>query len=286
MNHYRDKIVLKKREVDSQFKQLSSIDEDNKEHVQLYAKMLINLGIEPSEGKELLKRLSRIDLSLTTEFDRDSHEKKLLTNGKTTVYLTVSGNKDNLGIILSATHQLHSVLGYSPKSVKGMNINAIMPEYIKVRHDQILRDYFKKSAKSQGVSRDILVTPLHANGHLVISLAKVKILPDLDQGLVIFCIVSAIELEELLEDDELGDEGVDFIAFVRETGEIMGISEGADQKYGIKSILFTNENLERNLKITDFFENINQNAFLTVARQRFTKATLDTSNLLELNLVR
>ena len=256
---------------------MEKLAESDREYLKVYASMLKSLEINPEYGNSLIKRLAtRVDTSIGSHFSTGS-KMKFYDSGKTNCYVTVSGNLKTIGTILTATHQLHDLLGYAPSLVKGININNIMPNYIKVKHDRILTDYFNKTTKSTGISGNVIIYPLNAEGHMRIGYGRVKILPDLNQGILLFCVFWLIEVEEMIENYSEDEEKLEFITYLAETGEVLGISKGIESEYGVSPVLFTEANPNTKPIITDLLPGLKQNKILDLSRQVFVPSVLDST---------
>ena len=127
-----------------------------------------------------------------------------------------------------------------------------MPDYIKIRHDQLILDYFEKTKSWTGASMDLMVYPLTSQGFMKLGYGDIKVVPSLDKGVVMFTLLYLIDVKDLLEKNGEDCEELEFITYLQNSGEVLGISEGM-AKYGIDPEIFTEANPERKPKIDDFF---------------------------------
>jgi hypothetical protein len=160
-----------------------------------------------------------------------------------------------------------------------------MPDYIKVKHDKILQDYFTKTTKSEGISENIIVYPLNSSGYMVLGFGRVKIIPNMDKGIVLFCLLWLVDVEELIEKYEPVDEKLHFITFLRISGEVLGVSEGMHTEFGVNPKLFTLVNTDTKPVIEDFFPSISKSRLIDMAREKLTETEITTEFLLDKNLL-
>ena len=100
-----------------------------------------------------------------------------------TAVIILSGNRQNIGTIVNANHEIGQILGYHKNELVGENISALMPEIFGMYHNVYLENYFERQNQSN-VSEvlETLVFPQHAKGYIVPCLKLVRLVPNLDNG--------------------------------------------------------------------------------------------------------
>ena len=152
--------------------------------------------------------------------------------------MSVSGNQDTFGKILNSTYQISDSLGYSLKELENKSINVLMPEYIRSKHDTILEEYFTKNKIYTGASDILNIHPVNSKGYLKLGKSRVKLFPDIQEGIVLFAVSYLIDVTTLIEDYDL-DEELHHITFVANTGEVLGVSEGMHEHFGLDPKFFS-----------------------------------------------
>ena len=92
-----------------------------------------------------------------------------------TVIITVSGNWNNMGIVMNSNNEVANVLGYTKNDICNQNINRIQPKCYADYHDEIVREYLERAeSKSVGVER--LVFPQSKSGYIISCNLMIKVL--------------------------------------------------------------------------------------------------------------
>ena len=126
-----------------------------------------------------------------------------------------------------------------------------MPEYIRSRHNQVLRDYFNKNKISKGISETIMVWPLDSLGYVRIGQGQVKIFPSVDKGIVLFGVLWLLDIKNMIEGyDPYDEDELHSITYVKESGEVLGVSQGMHEHFGIDPRLFS-DLLAKNRPVID-----------------------------------
>ena len=224
-----EKLSQSLNRLETDFKRLEEIEQEDSEHIRLYATLLVKLGINLNKGRDLLNvfrlrydnRVSefnnsaanltrgtntpkRSKLALRSQISSANRElrsglasrnsssalkENSLEIEKKFCYMTLSGNRDNIGIILSSNKEVHQLFGYPSEDVFGVNISNVMPKFFATRHDGFIKRYLGRSTNVQERNYahvNLLGYPLDADRHLLLIEAKVKIIPDLTQGIILF----------------------------------------------------------------------------------------------------
>ena len=139
----------------------------------------------------------------------DDIDSKYGSNSNAAVIL-VSGNRQALGTIVNANHELFQILGFTKAELVNENISIIMPALRGKNHNAFLEGYFDKQGVSvtsnkNTVLKEQLVFPQHIKGYLVPCVKLVRHVPNLDNGIQFLAFINKAEdIEEVRE----GDEGV------------------------------------------------------------------------------
>lgn len=91
--------------------------------------------------------------------------------------LVISGNNDNLGVILQSNSDLTKIYGIDQEELLGQQVNTVMPRMISEIHDQILLNLFSNFSASKSITRVIHNFSINADKFLVIIYSLVKTLP-------------------------------------------------------------------------------------------------------------
>ena len=99
--------------------------------------------------------------------------------------ILISGNKANIGEVLSANNELIEILGYDKNDIISSNISKIMPSVVGQRHNELIKKYFYKrgSRNSSTYDNEKLVFAMHKEGHLIACTLRHKIVPNLVKGI-------------------------------------------------------------------------------------------------------
>eukprot|EP00826_Nyctotherus_ovalis_P016414 TRINITY_DN14749_c0_g1_i2.p1 TRINITY_DN14749_c0_g1~~TRINITY_DN14749_c0_g1_i2.p1 ORF type:complete len:285 (-),score=86.01 TRINITY_DN14749_c0_g1_i2:171-1025(-) len=152
-----------------------------------------------------LRRITEVKHNQEIQRNYDTgKDKKYGANCKATIIL-MSGNKSNIGEVLSANNELTSILGYTKKEMIGSNISKAMPSIIGEKHNQLVQDYFQKQEATKNVAGDMekLVFAMHKEGYLVPCTLRHKLIPNLIKGIqLIGFIFKADDLGEIRQGEE------------------------------------------------------------------------------------
>ena len=120
--------------------------------------------------------------------------------------ILISGNRQNLGIVVNANHELYQILGFAKNELIGENISFIMPSLIGSHHNTFLEMYFETPKRSRTATlHEQLVFPQHINGYIVPCVKLVRLVPNLDYGVQFLAFLNkATNIDEV----RYGDEGI------------------------------------------------------------------------------
>jgi len=121
-----------------------------------------------------------------------------------TAVIILSGNRQNIGTIVNANHEIGQILGYHKNELVGENISAIMPEIMGIHHNVYLESYFERHNRSNTneVSEQI-VFPQHAKGYIVPCMRLVRLVPNLDNGVQFLGFVALAKDLSILRPDDV-----------------------------------------------------------------------------------
>ena len=100
-----------------------------------------------------------------------------------------------------------------------------------------------------------MVYPLTSEGFMKLGLGDIKVMPNLEKGVMMFAQITMIETKDLLEKNSDLDEDFEFITYLQNSGEVLGISKGMS-KYGMDPRVFSEANTEAKPKINDYLMEI------------------------------
>ena len=143
LNKLGNQIIIKKKEIEKNFNKLIKTKTNNNEIIQLYSefnKIILNNkdnhnNYQINENNKQIKN-NEIDYSnLNTEIFKKNND----------LYLIISTNKNNLGVIIDCCINLSKIFGYKKEEIIGKNINILIPEIFHQKHNLIILNYLKNN---------------------------------------------------------------------------------------------------------------------------------------------
>jgi PAS domain S-box-containing protein len=191
--------------------------------------------------------------------------------------VAISAEGERLGIMVHTNNLMREYLGYSRAEVLGHNVKMIMPLIFGEKHDYVLKKY-ASSAKKKSRGKEMVLSALHKDGHIVPITALIKLAPSLVDGIRIVTFLGQYH-EDLSAGNILS---VNYLLYRVDTEQIMGISKGLIADCGISPSLVYGHPLQgtQPLYLSHLFgEDFSKDSGSSTARsleEREVKLTLNT----------
>ena len=203
------------------------------------------------KANELKKAAFKTDIRATQEISFGSELDK--TGRASFSVVQVSGNREDLGTILSVSNSIWGLLGYKPKNLGGEMINVMMPKFFSEKHNQFIENYFT-TEKSRFMDSSRVVFPLHRNGFIRPCGLHLNMLCSVESGISLVGILSetwkggfrrVIKTTRSIngvgfrrQSYGLEERCVHLIQFNYNSGSIINVSESCGEQFGLKASLF------------------------------------------------
>lgn len=237
--------------IEEDYKKICEIGVNSRRFHLIYHSFLLDISHDELEAVRIGEKLDNLEKSDQTQkkfqFKLDNDE----NNTDKICILNVSGNMRNFGIIMNASNEVIQTFGFRPRELINSNINMLMPEFYAARHDQYMIDYFERGTPNV-VDKNRLVFGRNKEGYLIKLMLRLKMLPELDQGVQMVGLLSRniIESEKstLLKKEfasGLDESDIDFMLVNLTNGDLIGVSTNCFERYGLKSNLFNEKTVKR-----------------------------------------
>ena len=165
-----------------------------------------------------------------------------LTNlyNENNIIIRISLQTDRFGIIIAASDNIAQYFGYESRLVLNKNVNFLMPEFIKQRHNDIIKAYLN-TGKSSMMNMNRKVFGLHKNGYLMPFYMYITPFPHIDNDYSIIAI-----LKKMSDDED--------VIMLTPDGFIQGITKTVAEKLDVKIEYLYEYNVNA---FCDKFQNIN-----------------------------
>lgn len=226
MNKLSQDIVTRFKTIETSYNKLGSVSEDNTIVLSLYGQYLLDVKNETRLAVQIFDRLS-----YTT---RDTKRKLNYQQGgsqSNLAILVLSGNKKDLGTMISANDQALKLFNYSRTEIEGEKVNKLMPQFISKHHDNFLTTFMKTGTSAQ-FGEGFLVLGLDSHGYLLRLRLVINILPDISKGIQLVGFLYSDKLDRHIS--EKNKDRVKYLWVVEEnSGQIECICENTWMNLGL-----------------------------------------------------
>ncbi|KAL4466115.1 hypothetical protein ABPG74_004352 [Tetrahymena malaccensis] len=228
------------------FENLQEINSNHIKSLMIYGNYLKEIVNDEQDGNRLLEKAQYIERSNQANKQFVDVEKLKYGENSSTSIISVSGNLNQVGMVVNTNNEIEQLLGYSKNDVIGQNINKLMPKVYGDIHDGLFHRYLETSQpKVIGIERTVMC--LNKNGYIIPTSIMVKVLPNLDQGIQIVGFLKEIDNQESKSQIEK-DQVIHYLIYREDTLQIQGISQSIHDHFGIPSqLVYGNSN-----NISDF----------------------------------
>ncbi|KAL4485750.1 hypothetical protein ABPG72_012290 [Tetrahymena utriculariae] len=248
-----DKLLLLGTKITNSFETnqqvFENLQEINSNHIKtllIYGHYLKEIVNDEQDGSRLLEKAQYIQRGNQANKQFVDVEKLKYGENSTTSVISVSGNLNQIGIVVNTNNEIEQLLSYSKNDLMGQNISKIMPKVYGDIHDGLFHRYLETSQpKVIGIERTVMC--LNKNGYVIPTSIMVKVLPNLDQGIQIVGFLKEIDNQESKSQIDK-DQVVHYIIYREDNLQIQGISQSIHDYFGIPSqLVYGNSN-----NISDF----------------------------------
>jgi len=192
----------------------------------LYLRMIKNVQ---DEAEVLLKRTIHLYQTIKSLESKYPGVHPLNVYNEENVVMRISLQNDKFGHIVSLSENIADHLGYQRHLLMNKNVYTIMPDFIKARHNEILRKYLT-TGKAVMMNRTRKVYALHANGFIKSFYIYITPFPYIDADYTILAVLKPYKSDE------------DIILTSTE-GDFEGITQRMAQNFGIQKENIPNSNI-------------------------------------------
>ena len=104
----------------------------------------------------------------------------------------IKGRFHDIGTISNCNKYVTDLLQYSATDLQGQNVSSIMPKVYMESHDHIVMSYLEEK-NAQINDKAFLVLPQNKDGYIIPCKLRLKILPNLDDGIQIIGMLKPIK---------------------------------------------------------------------------------------------
>ena len=250
----KEKLII----MDNYFERAIEINYSHYNLYREYGTFLIKVGNKKIEGEDFLDKGRKLLKELKNQ-EREIGAVDILDimNNRNTCILIVSGNPDNMGVVLSCNNEIYPNLGYQIAELQGQNCSLIMPEIIGKNHTEYIQKYIQKKSK---IKMKRVVFARDVNGFITPTRIYVKVLGSFQQGIKFIALLRRLEsgksyFPEGADDFQEKNFG---IIITSNSNTILGINELCNKKLGIPVNFFLSSATNKKHLIRNLFE-LNEN---------------------------
>jgi len=235
-------LTKKYGEIEKQFEGISNMGVSNIKVLELYGAFLKDVVHNDAEAKRVLEKIEFMNKSEFSNKQGPNKEEKKTGNqtiGTDNCIVIVSGNKGNIGEIISVSNEIMNFFGYKAREVIGQNIELLMPKYYAEKHYAFMTKYFATGV-DRVMNKQRVVFSLTKKSYVKHMNLNLKILPNLRDGIQIIGVFSQVSGEDIGRSivENILDIHLNYLLFNQKTGVILGVSESCYGSFGLKSSLF------------------------------------------------
>ncbi|EGR31213.1 PAS domain S-box family protein, partial [Ichthyophthirius multifiliis] len=257
------------------YKELQQIDSNNIKCIEVYGNFLLNVINDEVEGQKLIEKLEVIQKN--NQQNKKCVENQLQNQYQNQCIIQISGSLNEIGKITNTNADVFELTGYQKDQLINQSINILMPPIYQQNHDSFVFKYLN-SAQSQYVGHQRLVLCKNKNKYISSVDILVKVLPNIDQGIQFIGFLNNNGSKQ--QSDQL------IISFIEKSLQVLTISEGFYQEFGINSSIIDYENYEQtSFTIDQIFPNIKKHLEELKKENNQVQIMFDTTAIQELILL-
>ena len=142
----------------------------------------LNLDIL-EKANQLRKKNNENQLNSTQKLNFGLDEEVKKNEEKLTV-MQVSGNREDMGTILSVSNSIWSLLGYKPTELEGSSLNCLLPRYFYEKHDHFIEKFLQTEIQ-EVMNSTRLVFAMTRNGFIKACSLHLKIISSVSKGITL-----------------------------------------------------------------------------------------------------
>lgn len=173
-------LTMRFEELEKMFSDLSAYDLNSNKYLELYSRFLKEIIHDEFESKRISEKLDLMSKNRGNVHDPHEDKNDNFGDNNNCLIVTVSGNKENLGTILSVGNEIMNVLKYRPADVQGSNVKMLMPDVYSKNHDSYILRYLETGeVRIMGKKRNVYA--MDKRGYIKGCSLFLKVLPDLSE---------------------------------------------------------------------------------------------------------
>lgn len=222
-------------DLETLFNVLCTYEVSSPEYLKLYCLFLKQIIHDEFETKRVQEKLELMQTSRGGLHDTHDERNEVVDETASGLIITISGNRDSLGKVLSVGNEVTSLLKYKPGELIGDRIELIQPEFYAKNHNKYILRYIE-SGIPRLIGKNRFLFARDKKGYIIGINAFVKVLPDLSDGLKF---VAHIKEFDNLKNSKIPDQASKnyvshSIIINSHTGKVQGISESLERSFGLK----------------------------------------------------
>lgn len=234
-----DIITSRHETLNDTYKELSNGDTYNIKYHFIYTAFLRDVAHDEENCANLTEDMrftKNIYTGYKTEEDMEADNMVVL---KESCVIFVSGNRQIFGQVLAVCNQIKGMLGYNANEVVGQSIESVMPGYYAQKHEGLMKRFFE-SGKATVVNKNRIVFPKTKLGHIKHCKLRLRIMPNLEQGIRLVGVVTNVNKKDLgkVLMKKYFNLDLFYLVFNSKTGEIIGVSRSCEEYFGLSPSLF------------------------------------------------
>lgn len=168
--------------IHSQYDELCSYNLNNSTHMELYAAFLGDIIHDENEQKKINEQIDMLVKNKGTIQELEEQKLDNLKDITSSIMITISAAKENLGIMRSAGSEVFKTLGYKPAEIVGENVGMLMPPHIAKVHDSYITR-FMETGEEHIIGKRTNVHTIDRQGFLHLNILELKVIPNFSEVL-------------------------------------------------------------------------------------------------------
>ncbi|CAK86810.1 unnamed protein product (macronuclear) [Paramecium tetraurelia] len=176
---------------DEAYQELVEINNNNLNLLEFYNAYLQQVVHDKEQHEQLSQQISQIKKAIFQRRQGAGQESRI-TESQETIIITMSGNVGSIGIVASCNNEIQKSLGYPASDLFESNVSKIMPKIIGDQHNQLVENYMRTN-NSNIIGMERFVLAQNSQQFLVPCKLMVKVLPNLDKGILLVGFLKPLE---------------------------------------------------------------------------------------------